>query len=37
MSNLRRPDSNDPRDIADFVDARLDDREQRLSIMEGEA
>ena len=30
MSNLRRPDSNDPRDIADFVEARLGDMEQRL-------
>ena len=30
MSNLRRPDSNDPRDIADFVESRLDDMEQRL-------
>ena len=30
MRNQRRPDSNDPRDIADFVDARLDDMEQRL-------
>ena len=30
MSRLRRPDSNDPRDIADFVDGRFDDLEQRL-------
>ena len=30
MPHLRRPDSNDPRDIADFVDARLDDLEKRL-------
>ena len=30
MINLRRPESNDPRDIADFVDTRLDDMEKRL-------
>ena len=30
MSHLRRPESNDPRDIADFVDARLVDLENRL-------
>ena len=30
MPHLRRPDSNDPRDIADFVDGRFDDLEQRL-------
>ena len=30
MSNLRRPESNDPHDIADFVDLRLDDLEKRL-------
>ena len=30
MSRLRRPDSNDPRDIADYVDARFNDMEQRL-------
>ena len=30
MSRLRRPDSNDPRDIADFVDARFEELEQRL-------
>ena len=30
MSRLRHPNSNDPRDIGDYVDARLDDMEQRL-------
>ena len=30
MPRLNRPESNDPRDIADFVEARLDDMEQRL-------
>ena len=30
MSHLRRPNSNDPRDIGDYVDARLDDLEKRL-------
>ena len=30
MSRLQRPESNDPRDISDYVDARLDDMEQRL-------
>ena len=30
MPRLNRPDSNDPRDIADFVETRLDDMEQRL-------
>ena len=30
MSRLRRPNSNDPRDIGDYVDARLDDMEKRL-------
>ena len=30
MSRLNRPESNDPRDISDYVDARLDDMEQRL-------
>ena len=30
MSRLRRPNSNDPRDIGDYVDARLDDLEKRL-------
>ena len=30
MPRLNRPESNDPRDIADFVESRLDDMEQRL-------
>ena len=30
MSRPKHPESNDPRDIADFVDARLGDMEQRL-------
>ena len=30
MTRLRRPDSNDPRDIADFVDVRFEELEQRL-------
>ena len=30
MPRLNRPDSNDPRDIGDYVDARLDDLEKRL-------
>lgn len=30
MAHPNRPESNDPRDIADYVDARLDDMEQRL-------
>ena len=30
MTRLRRPDSNDPRDISDFVDARFEELEQRL-------
>ena len=30
MSRLRHPNSNDPRDIGDYVDARLDDMEKRL-------
>ena len=30
MPRLNRPESNDPRDIADFVEARLDGMEQRL-------
>ena len=29
MSHLRRPNPNDPRDIGDYVDARLDDMERR--------
>lgn len=32
MPRLNRPESNDPRDIADFVEARLDDMEQRLVV-----
>lgn len=30
MPRLNRPESNDPRDIADFVESRLDDMEHRL-------
>ena len=30
MPRHNRPESNDPRDIADFVETRLDDMEQRL-------
>lgn len=30
MPRRNRPESNDPRDIADFVEARLDDMEQHL-------
>ena len=30
MPHLRRPDSNDPRDIADFVDGHFADMERRL-------
>lgn len=30
MLRQKRPESNDPHDIADFVEARLDDMEQRL-------
>ena len=30
MPRQNRPESNDPRDIADFVETRLDDMEQRL-------
>ena len=30
MPHLRRPESNDPRDIADFVDARFEELEKRL-------
>ena len=30
MPRLNRPESNDPRDIADFVESRLDDMEKRL-------
>ena len=30
MPRLNRPDSNDPRDIGDYVDTRLDDLEKRL-------
>ena len=30
MPRLNRPESNDPRDIAAFVDGRFDDLEQRL-------
>ena len=32
MPRLNRPESNDPRDIADFVETRLDDMEQRLVV-----
>ena len=30
MPRPNRPETNDPRDIGDYVDARLDDMEQRL-------
>ena len=32
MPRPNRPESNDPRDIADFVDSRLDDMEHRLVV-----
>ena len=29
--SLKRPESSDPRDVADFVDSRVDEMEERIS------